>query len=143
MFQNDYLMRMILQLTTAIQRSLNLQRQDPKADAEEIEYLVGEAVGIDAGLLFSLSPESIVSMLQLGNFDEDLSGYVLRSMYYESGLLEAMGRKESADLRRSQADAIALAYGIEISSDDLSDEALQEFFSTSEDEGEGEGAEPS
>lgn len=134
MLQNDYLMRMILQLTIAIQQSLNLQRQDPKADAEEIEYLVGEAVGIDAGLLFSLSPESIVSMLQLGNFDEALSGYVLRSMYYESDLLESIGQRKSADLRRSQADAIARAYGIEIGSEDLSEEALREFFSTEEEE---------
>jgi hypothetical protein len=139
MFQNDYLMRMILQMVQAIQRALEETRGDPEESAQEIERVVGEAVDIEASLFFSLSPESMVSMLQIGNFDEQLGGYVLRSIYYEAELLEKAGYTQRADLRRAQADAVAKAYGYEITPEDLSPEAMHAYFAEEEaDEAAGE-----
>ncbi|MCL1846803.1 MAG: hypothetical protein FWF91_02405 [Coriobacteriia bacterium] len=128
MFENDYLMRIILQFVAALQRALREQNVRPEEKAGDLEQLVGEAVNIDARLLFSMAPESLVSMLQLGDFDEKLGGYVLRALYLEAELLDEADMKDRADLRRSQADAIAQAYGFDITSADVAPEALEEFL---------------
>ncbi|MDR2197383.1 MAG: hypothetical protein LBO07_05405 [Coriobacteriales bacterium] len=128
MFQNDYLMRMILQMVMVMQRALQETQRNPGKTAQEIEAAIGDAVDIDAGLFFSLEPESMVSMLQLGNFDERLGGYVLRSIYYEAELLEEAGHIQRADLRRAQADAVAKAYGYDIAPDERSPEAMRTYF---------------
>ncbi len=128
MFENDYLMRIILQFVAALQRALRETGVRPEAKAADLEQLVGEAVNIDARLLFSLAPDSLVSMLQLGDFDEGLAGYVLRSIYMEADLLDEAGMPERARLRRAQADAIAQAYGYDISPADVTPEALEEFL---------------
>jgi len=128
MFENDYIMRMILQLVSVIQRSLLLRDLSPEVEAKDIEDAVGNAIDIDARLFFSLAPESMVSMLQLGSFDEQLSGYVLRSMYYEADILEKAGDIQRASLRRSQADAIAKAYGADVTPADATPAALEAFF---------------
>ncbi|MDR1713968.1 MAG: hypothetical protein LBR39_07465 [Coriobacteriales bacterium] len=132
MFENDYLMRMIMQLATVLRKMLLEHPNDPLETAEDIERAIGNAVDIDPDLLFSFDPDSMVSMLQLGNFDEHLSGYVLRSMYYEASILEQAGQTQRADLRRAQADAVAKAYGVEISPEDLSEQALVGYFSEEE-----------
>ena len=128
MFENDYLMRIFLQFIAALKRALRQHTVSPEARAADLEQLVGEAVNIDARLLFSLAPESLVSMLQIGEFDEGLGGYILRSMYLEADLLEEAGLYERANLRRSQADAIARAYGFDITAEDATSEALEEFL---------------
>lgn len=134
MFLNDYLMRIIQQFVTALQRALNLHNLSPQESAAELEQAVGDAVGIDARLLFSLEPESMISLLQLGDFDERISGYVLRSMYLEADLLESAGDEDRANLRRSQADAIVVAYGLDLTYRDASPEAIEAFLAESESE---------
>jgi hypothetical protein len=128
MFLNDYLMRVILQFVAALQKALNAQNMTPAQKAASLEDAVGEAVGIDPRLLFSMDPESLVSMLRLGDFDEVIGGYVLRSLYLEADILDEAGHAQRADLRRSQADAIARAYNFDVTPADASPEALEEFL---------------
>lgn len=128
MFLNDYLMRIILQFVVALQKALREKNMTPAQKAAGLENAVGEAVNIDARLLFSMDPDSLVSMLQLGDFDEVLGGYVLRSIYLEAEILEEAGHAQRAELRRAQADAIARAYGFDVSPADVSPEALEEFL---------------
>lgn len=128
MFQNDYLMRIIMQFVVALQRALRDHESKPDEKAAELEQLIGNAVNIDAHLLLSMEPESVVSMLQIGDFDEQLGQYVLRSLYVEANLLDEAEQHEVADLRRAQADAIAKAYGINVSSRDAEPQALEAFF---------------
>ena len=134
MFQNDYLMRMIAQLVAAIQRAMRDTRKEPERSIEAIEAAVGNAVDIDPRLFFSLAPDSMVSMLQLGSFDENLCEYVVRSFYCEAELFEEVGDVNRANLRRAQADAIAEAYGKAICVDDVAPEALEEFFERKQEE---------
>ncbi|MDR0349977.1 MAG: hypothetical protein LBH64_00295 [Coriobacteriales bacterium] len=128
MFLNDYLMRMILQFAVALQKALNAQNMTPAQKADDLEQVVGDAVGIDPRLLFSMDADSLVSMLQLGDFDEEIGGYVLRSIYLEAEILDEDGNTERADLRRSQADAIARAYGFDVTPADVTREALEDFL---------------
>jgi hypothetical protein len=128
MFLNDYLMRIILQFVTALQKALHEKDMTPEEKAGSLEQAVGDAVNIDSRLLFSMDPDSIVSMLQLGDFDEKLGGYVLRSIYFEADLLDEAGLTERADLRRLQADAIARAYNFDVTPEDVETEALEQFL---------------
>jgi hypothetical protein len=128
MFENDYIMRMILQLTRALRRSLIKEYPSPDMEIHDIEGKVAEALDLDPRLMFKLEPESLVSLLQLGNVDPILAIYAVRSIYYESDLLEENGELEKAELRRRQADAIAEAYDIEVTMADGSPEALEEFL---------------
>lgn len=132
MFENDYLMRMILQLTRSLRRSLTRQYPSPEMEIQDIEGRVAEALDLDPRLMFKLEPESLVSLLQLGNVDPTLAIFAVRSIYYEADLLEESGDSERAELRRRQADAIAEAYNIGISLDDMSPEALAEFLDEQE-----------
>ena len=132
MFENDYIMRMILQLTRALQRSLLKEYPTPDMEIRDIEGRVAEALDLDPRLMFKLEPESLVSVLQLGNVDPVLAIYAVRSIYYESDLLEANGDLERAELRRRQADAIAQAYQLDVTPVDASPEAMVEFLSEQE-----------
>lgn len=123
---------MILQLTRALRRSIT--RSDPSSESEigNIEGKVAEALDLDPRLMFSLEPESLVSILQLGNVDPNLAIFAVRSIYYVSDLFEENEDLEKAELRRRQADAIAQAYGIEVSLADASPEAMSAFLDEQE-----------
>ena len=128
MFENDYLMRMFLQLGYILRKSWLGRFDDSFEELEEIEHAIGDAVDMDHKLMFSLTPESVVSMLQIGSFDPELGGYIVRALFYEADLLDKLGRLGTADLRRAQAKAIAEAYSIDVSIADASPEALEEYF---------------
>lgn len=132
MFENDYIMRMIMQLTRVLRRSLLKEHPSPEAETQDIEGRVAEALDLDPRLMFKLEPESLVSLLQLGNVDPVLAVYAVRSMYYESDLLEEQGELDKAELRRQQADAIAEAYGLDVTLADGSAEAIEEFLDEQE-----------
>jgi hypothetical protein len=129
MFTNDYLMRMILRLVQAMTRSLNINDEtDRKLAIESLENSVADSVNIDPDLLYNLMPDSMVSMLNLGDFDERLGGYVVRSLYRIAELYDEQGSGATAELRRSQADAISQRWQIGLDSEDLTQEALDAFL---------------
>ena len=132
MFENDYIMRMILQLARVLRRSLIKEYPSPDMEIRDIEGKVAEALDLDPRLMFKLEPESLVDLLRLGNVDPVLAIYAVRSIYYESDLLEENGELEKAELRRRQADAIAEAYDIEVTLADASPEAMEEFLAEQE-----------
>ena len=71
MLEQDYLMRIFLQFAEIIRRSWTKARKerDPRAAADMLEDAVGEATDIDGGVLLSLSPESIASVMQVSGTD--------------------------------------------------------------------------
>lgn len=131
MFQNDYLMRIIMQFVQALQRALRSQQASLSERAADLEQVIGDAVNIDPRLLLSTDPESLVSLLQLGDFDEQIGEYVLRSLFVEANLLDEAGQNDIADLRRAQADAIAQAYNLDVTAEDVEPEALEAFLHSS------------
>jgi hypothetical protein len=137
MFESDYIMRMILQLVRVLRRSLARQFPSREAEIKDIEGSIAEAVDLDPRLMFTLSPESLVSVLELGNFDTQLAGYVVRSIYYESDLLERDGQAAKAQLRRQQADAIAARFGVQVEPADLGPAGLENFLAEQESDQQG------
>ncbi|MDR2108013.1 MAG: hypothetical protein LBP28_00945 [Coriobacteriales bacterium] len=132
MFQNDYIMRMILQLVEAIRRSMEQGYATREDEIESIEAALGDALDLDPGLALNLEPTSLVSVLEVGNFDRKLGGYVTRSLYYEAELLQTANRPQTAALRRAQADAIAAHFDVEVTREALSGEELEAFFAAEE-----------
>ncbi|MCL1879320.1 MAG: hypothetical protein FWF71_01675 [Actinomycetia bacterium] len=128
MLQNDYLMRIIFQMIEVLRRSLQRQRSDPEATSEELEKSLANAAGIEPKLFFSLAPESMITLLSLGGFDPRLAGYLVRGMALDADLLAEAGHQQGAELRRSQLDALAKAYGLDVGPADLSPEGISGFL---------------
>ena len=116
MFEQDYLMRMILQLVEGIRRSMELSKQknDPSAAAEMLEATISQATEIDGSVLLSLAPESIADILQVSGTDPGVVEFVSRSMLLESEYLAEAGDTGTAELRAAQARALADSYGFEL-----------------------------
>ena len=72
---------------------------------------MGESTDIDGGVLLSLSPESIASVMQVSGTDPRVTEYVARTLLLASGYLREANEHALADLRAQQAHAIADAYG--------------------------------
>ena len=114
MLQQDYLLRMFLQIATAIRESLQRSRgeQDP--------------------LLLRMAPETMAAMLQLSQSDPLLMEYVARTLLLSSKYLYDAGEDERASLRKEQAFAVAHAFGIELSEESIKPEELEQFFETTQ-----------
>lgn len=76
-------------------------------DAEEPHEVADQAIGLaldmDPGLASRLSPESLVSLLELGSLDDRVIELVAQAIELELGALQAGGDTISAEFRRSQA----------------------------------------
>lgn len=134
MLQQDYLLRMFLQLTTAIQNSLMRARgdKDPSSAALMLEESLEDATEIDGSLLLSLAPETMAAMLKLSQPDPVLMEYVSRTLLLSSQYHEEAGEQSQAALRRGQAYALAQSFGIQLSDESVSSEELDEFFKTTQ-----------
>ena len=130
MLQQDYLVRMLMRLAEAIGKSLAKAKddEDPEAAADLLEAAVGEATELDGAVLLSLSPESIASVVQISGTDPRAVEYIVRTLLLEASYLEDAGKPEKAALRTQQANALADAYGVDVSSVGLSEEEFEEFF---------------
>ncbi len=128
MLKNDYIMRMIMDLVMTMRKVWNMPELDRDDAMDDIEESVARAVNIDRNLLFSLEPESMVSMLEIGDFDDELAKFVTGALFIEVKMLEAEGRLSTADLRRQQAIAIARKYGCNIPDSAESAEGLMRVF---------------
>ncbi|MCH4221084.1 MAG: hypothetical protein LKF76_04030 [Eggerthellaceae bacterium] len=131
MFEQDYLMRMILQLVAAIRQSMEKaggEDHDPAAAAELIEAGIASATELDGSVLLSLAPGSIASILQVTGTDPHVVEYVGRSLLLESSYLHETGSNDKADLRAQQARALAHSYGFDLDETDKPKQMMCNFL---------------
>lgn len=126
MFEQDYLMKMIMAFYQALFRSLEKvedEEEDPQEAADTLDEVVGNAVGMDGASLLSLAPESIPQVLELSGTDPRLTIFVARSLLLASEYLAEADQTQLSGLRAAQGRAIAEHYGFEIPENlrDLSD----------------------
>lgn len=121
---------MLMRLAEAISKSLAKAKDDddPEEAAELLENAIGEATELDGAVLLSLAPESIASVVQISGTDPRVVEYIARTLMLEASYLEDAGKSEKAALRNEQALALANAYGIDVSSVELSEEEFEAFF---------------
>ena len=134
MLQQDYLLRMFLQIATAIRESLQRSRgeQDPEAAASLLDRSLEDATEIDGSLLLRMAPETMAAMLQLSQSDPLLMEYVARTLLLSSKYLYDAGEDERASVRKEPACAVAHAFGIELSEESIKPEELEQFFETTQ-----------
>lgn len=113
MLEKDYITRIIETFAKNIVRALHITLILENYDGvTEAETAVGEALELDPQMLFSLDPESFVTMMRLGGNGEALSDYVAYSLEGLADAYREAGDKETAKLRRAQARAVAAAFGV-------------------------------
>ena len=126
MFEQDYLMKLLLAFYQAMFKSLRRvtdEDEDPKEAADTLDEVVGNAVGMDGASLLSLTPESVVGVLQVSGTDPRVTEFIARSLLLSSEYRTQAKQGALASLRVEQARAVADAYGIDLPDDptDLSD----------------------
>ena len=119
MFEQDYLVHLLLQFFRGLMRSHELRKEkdDPQAAADLLEGAIGSAVEMDGATLLSLAPESIATVMQVSGIDPDVTQFVARSLLLESVYLTDAGNLELAAIRSAQARAIASEYGFDLPDD--------------------------
>ncbi len=117
MFERDYLMKLIADLLQSIVRSIRQveKEEDPYLAAQTLETAIGNAVDMDAAVFLSLSPESMASIMSISHTDPRSIEYLVRSLALAAEYNEQAGCHEIAELRKGQAQALANAYGHDIS----------------------------
>lgn len=130
MYQQDYLMRMFIQLAIAMRESMQRARgeHDPYGAATMLEKSLDDATEMDSSLLLRMAPESMAAMLQLSQPDKQLMEYVSRSLLLSSEYLKEAGQDSTSQLRREQAYAVAQSFDIELSDESITPEELDRFF---------------
>lgn len=118
MFEQDYLMLLLMQFMEAMRRSIERadDGRDPAAAADMLETAIGDATDLDGSMLLSLAPESMASVLQVSGVDPHVTEYVANSLELEAEFLRSAGNEALAEVRAGQARAVATAYGFEVAS---------------------------
>ena len=75
MLHQDYIMKMLMDLATAVMRTITLQstQKDPEEAARSLEEAVGQAVALDGGAFLALAPDSIAQIMQVMGTDPGVS----------------------------------------------------------------------
>ncbi len=128
MLKNDYILQMIVELGTTIRKVLGLPAINRRDHYGSIEEAVGEAVGIDPSLFFSLEPESAATLMNMGDVDKKLATYVSHAILLMSRMMEADGDMSRAQLRREQAFAIASAFEVDLPDSNAPIEEIANVF---------------
>ena len=133
MFEQDYLMRILVAFAEAIRKSMQKAagEEDHLASAGLIETAIGDATDMDGGILLSLAPESIAGILQVSGTDPRVAEYIAQGLLLSARYLRDGGNVSRSEIRESQAHAIAEAFGVEIGLEELTEEEWEEFFSKS------------
>ena len=128
MFEQDYLVRLLLQFFQGMLKSYerHKEQEDPEGAANMIEAAVGEATEMDGAVLLSLAPESIASVMKVSGIDPNVTQFVARSLLLESVYLTDAGNDALAMTRVGQARAIAAEYGFDLPSNPADFESITE-----------------
>ena len=130
MLQRDYILEMIVRFAEALARALKLAvLQRDIRGCEEVEQEVAGLLELDSSTALALSPESLVTIMSLSGMADSTAEYVAYALDRVADAYEDLGKPETADIRRLQAEAVADAFGCDLSHvpSEL-DEVDQELF---------------
>jgi hypothetical protein len=106
-YQTDYIMRLVEQLGSVIRKTVERlglrQAEEPVTLASEA---IGLALDMDPETASELTPQSLVSLLELRGLDRRVVELVHQAIEIEAVALEDRGEVVAAMFRREQADAL-------------------------------------
>lgn len=128
MFEQDYLMRLLLQFFKAMNRAAELkeEKNDPQGASDMLEAAIGSATEMDGVALLSLAPESIAQVMKISGIDPNVTQFVARSLLLDSVYLAQAHQGQLSAIRAAQARAIAAEYGFDLPEDPSDFEAITE-----------------
>jgi hypothetical protein len=107
-YQSDYVLRIIEQMGAALRRAFE-RYSEGTDDAEALditEQAIGLVVDMDPQLFLRLSPQSMVSFVEISGFDDRLVVKLVEAVHLEADILESEGNLVGAGVRREQAAAL-------------------------------------
>ena len=114
MLRRDYMTDAIKSFTETLSVSLVPAVLDADLGrAHEVERAIGQLVDLDGTSALALSPESLVTMLELSGVADSLGGYVSYALLRVADAYDAAG-SALGRVRRDQASAVADAFGWEL-----------------------------
>ncbi len=130
MFERDYIMNLLVHFAAAIRRSMEQDEKehDPDEAARMLDLAVGDAVDLDSDMLLNLAPDSAAGLLQVSGTDPQVTEYIARSLLLSSSYYAKAGEGSLADLRATQAHAIAEAYGHDLPDGEMSCDDMEDFL---------------
>ena len=128
MYEQDYLMRQILQFVEALTKArIQEERKlDPLDSARSIEDAFSRATDLDGKAMLSLAPESMASVMDVSSIEPRIVRYLAHGLLLESVYLQQGGEGDLADLRAAQARALSGRFGIELPDDPTDFSALED-----------------
>ena len=112
-YESDYVVRIIEQMGAALREAFVLFRggAGPEDSLAMTEAAMGLAVDMDPKLFLQLSPQSMVSLVEISSFDDRLVQKLADAIILEAEILEADGNIIEAQVRREQAAALRNTLG--------------------------------
>jgi hypothetical protein len=111
-YQSDYVLRLIEQMGGLIRRATEQMRSGGAEEPYELaDQAIGLALDIDPAVASRLSPQSLVSLLELSNLDDRVIVLVAEALELEAEVLQSSGEMIAADVRREQASAVRSLLG--------------------------------
>ena len=119
MLQHDYIHGLIQEFGRAVSEALRRvffagSRETAEEAGADVEVAVGQLIDLDADTAMALSPESLVTMIQLSGVGESVAGYAAWALDRLADAYELQGDVRSST-RRDQARAIATAFNCDLS----------------------------
>jgi hypothetical protein len=107
-YQSDYVLRIIEQMGVALRQAFERYRdgEEPDEPLEMTSAAIGLVVDMDPQLFLKLSPQSMVSFIEISGFDDRLVDKLVEALTLEADILESEGNLVTGDVRRSQAGAL-------------------------------------
>ena len=108
-YQSDHVSRIIEQMGLALRQAFERYRDSDEADEPlaMTDAAVGLVVDMDPHLFVQLSPQSMVSFIEVSGFDDRLVAKLVEALTLQADILESEGNLVEAGVRRSQAAALA------------------------------------
>jgi hypothetical protein len=111
-YQSDYILRLIEQMGGLIRRATEKMRTGGAEEPYELaDQAIGLALDMDPSIASRLSPQSLASLLELGNLDDRVVELVAQAIELEADVLQSGGELIAADVRRDQANAVRSLLG--------------------------------
>lgn len=107
-YQRDYLIRVIEQMGAALRLASERFAQGAPAEEsfEATNNAIGLAVDLPAELFLRMSPQTMVSLLEISASDDRMLQKVGEALLLQADVFQSEGYLIEASVRREQADAV-------------------------------------
>ena len=128
MLHRDYILQLVQRFVRVLLPALErIEETGDELAISEMESAIAELVELQSSMLLSLAPESVATFVSLSPDAEAVAPYMVWGLMRSVEAYERIGDTSTAELRRSQAEAVAAHFGLalDVVPDDIA-EALDE-----------------